>query len=238
MDIIFLEDPTNNYIQATIDKVAEIHLQEGPGDILVFLTGEEEIDNACRTLSHQLGNSCVCFPLYSALPTAQQMRIFEPALSPDGKPLRKIVIATNIAETSITVDGIVYVVDSGFVKQKVFNPATRVESLFVAPISKSSAQQRAGRAGRTQPGKCYRLYPEDAFNRLQQQTHPEILRSNYAGVTLMLLKAGIRDLVHFDLMDPPGLIEKKRANYNLTVMVISTNYIDESIRNACFFGSY
>lgn len=121
-----------------------------------------------------------------------------------GPPGRKVVVSTNIAETSLTINGIVYVIDPGFAKQKVYNPRIRVESLLVSPISRASAQQRAGRAGRTQPGKCFRLYTEKAFNELQPQTYPEILRSNLGTVVLQLKKLGIDDLVHFDFMDPPA----------------------------------
>jgi pre-mRNA-splicing factor ATP-dependent RNA helicase DHX15/PRP43 len=110
-----------------------------------------------------------------------------------------------VAETSLTIDGIVYVVDPGFAKQKMYNPRLRVESLLVSPVSKASAKQRAGRAGRTRPGKCYRLYTESAFNKeLIENTYPEILRSNLASVVLNLKKLGINDIVHFDYMDPPA----------------------------------
>merc|ERR1719181_1374755 len=124
---------------------------------------------------------------------------------PGGPPGRKIVFSTNIAETSLTIDGIVYVIDPGFAKQKVYNPRIRVESLLVSPISKASAHQRAGRAGRTQPGKAFRLYTAKAFEKeLQENTYPEILRSNLSTVVLQLKKLGIDDLVHFDFMDPPA----------------------------------
>ena len=114
-------------------------------------------------------------------------------------------MSTNIAETSLTIDGVVFVIDPGFSKQKVYNPRIRVESLLVSPISKASAQQRAGRAGRTKPGKCFRLYTEKAFkNEMQDNTYPEILRSNLGSVVLQLKKLGIDDLVHFDFMDPPA----------------------------------
>merc|ERR1719181_1023609 len=107
--------------------------------------------------------------------------IFNPAPGPrvaGGMPGRKVIVSTNIAETSLTIDGIVYVVDPGFSKQKVYNPRIRVESLLVSPISRASAHQRAGRAGRTQPGKCFRLYTEGSFKKdLIEQTYPEILRS-------------------------------------------------------------
>merc|ERR1719411_938254 len=145
-------------------------------------------------------------PLYSSLHRTKQQKIFENAPeSRNGKPGRKIVVSTNIAETSLTIDGIVYVIDPGFSKQKVYNPRIRVESLLVTPISKASAKQRAGRAGRTQEGKAFRLYTEKAFStELQPQTFPEILRSNLSQHVLTLKKLGIDDLVHFDLMDPPA----------------------------------
>ena len=118
---------------------------------------------------------------------------------------RKCVVSTNIAETSLTIDGVVFVIDPGFAKQKVYNPRIRVESLLVCPISKASAMQRAGRAGRTRPGKCFRLYTEKAYKmEMQEQTYPEILRSNLGTVVLQLKKLGIDDLVHFDFMDPPA----------------------------------
>ncbi|GKF85352.1 probable pre-mRNA-splicing factor ATP-dependent RNA helicase DEAH2 isoform X2, partial [Tanacetum coccineum] len=147
-------------------------------------------------------------PLYTTLPPAMQQKIFEPAPPPvtEGGPAgRKIVISTNIAETSLTTDGIVYVIDPGFAKQKVYNPRVRGESLLVSPISKASAHQRSGCAGRTQPGKCFRLYTERSFNKdLGPQTYPEILRSNLTNMVLTLKKLGIDELFHFDFMDPPA----------------------------------
>ena len=145
-----------------------------------------------------------------------QQRIFESAPADKGSmPGRKIVVATNIAETSITIDGIVYVVDPGFSKQKVYNPRVRVESLLVTAISKASAQQRSGRAGRTQPGKCFRLYTEKSFkSEMQENTYPEILRSNLSSVVLQLKKLGIDDLVHFDFMDPPGAYQSLNTYVN------------------------
>ena len=177
-------------------------------------TGEEEIENVCRSIrteaesfGHDIGPLAV-YPLYSTLPPAKQSEIFNeapPPRTPGGAPGRKVVVSTNIAETSLTIDGIVYVVDPGFSKQKVYNPRIRVESLLVSPISQASAKQRSGRAGRTRPGKCFRLYTEKSFNQeLQVQTYPEILRSKMSNVVLTLKKLGIDDLVHFDFMDPPA----------------------------------
>ncbi|RHZ77612.1 hypothetical protein Glove_174g192 [Diversispora epigaea] len=217
VEIYYTPEPERDYLEAAIRTVMLIHQCEPPGDILIFLTGEEEIENACAKIRLEtdelVKQQCdlgplKILPLYSSLPPQQQQRIFEGAPPPrteDGKPGRKVIVSTNIAETSLTIDGIVYVVDPGFSKQKVYNPRIRVESLLVSPISKASAQQRAGRAGRTRAGKCFRLYTEKAFlKELQEQTYPEILRSNLGSVVLQLKKLGIDDLVHFDFMDPPA----------------------------------
>merc|ERR1712159_930021 len=186
--------------------IMQIHLTEPEGDILVFLTGQEEIETACQILHErmkELGPSIpklLALPVYGALPSEIQSQIFEPA--PSGT--RKCVIATNIAEASITIDGIYYVVDPGMCKMNVFNPKTGLESLIVLPISQASANQRAGRAGRTGPGKCFRLYTEEAFKYEMYETSvPEIQRTNL-GMTCLTLKAmGVNDLLEFDFMDPP-----------------------------------
>lgn len=212
VEIFYTQEPEPDYFEAAIRTVVQIHVSEGDGDILVFLTGAAEIDNCVRRVQeeiHKMGDNTgpiTVIPLYSSLPPHMQQRIFDEApLSSNGHPGRKIVVSTNIAETSLTIDGIVFVVDPGFSKQKVYNPRIRVESLLVTPISKASAKQRAGRAGRTRPGKAFRLYTEYAFGtELQEQTFPEILRSNLDSVVLTLKKLGINDLVHFDLMDPPA----------------------------------
>ncbi|KAH9021058.1 P-loop containing nucleoside triphosphate hydrolase protein [Lactarius pseudohatsudake] len=218
VEIFYMQGPEPDYVEAAIRTVLMIHRAEEPGDILLFLTGEEEIEDACRKIKAEAEDLIAqdpdtvgplsCIPLYSSLPPQQQQRIFDPAPSPrvpDGPPGRKVIISTNIAETSLTIDGIVYVVDPGFSKQKIYNPRIRVESLLVSPISKASAQQRAGRAGRTRPGKCFRLYTEkDFMKELEEQTHPEILRSNLANTVLELVKAGIKDLVRFEYVDSPA----------------------------------
>ena len=214
VEIFYTPEPEKDYLEAAIRTVIQIHLcEEGPGDILLFLTGQEEIEEACKRIRREIDSlgtevgEVKCIPLYSTLPPAQQQRIFEsaPPARKNGAIGRKVVVSTNIAETSLTIDGVVFVIDPGFAKQKVYNPRIRVESLLVSPISKASAQQRAGRAGRTQPGKCFRLYTEKAFKtEMQENTYPEILRSNLASVVLNLKKLGIHDLVHFDFMDPPA----------------------------------
>ncbi|EEP80371.1 pre-mRNA splicing factor ATP-dependent RNA helicase PRP43 [Uncinocarpus reesii 1704] len=216
VEIFYTPEPEQDYVEAAIRTVLQIHAGEKEGDILLFLTGEEEIEDAVRKISLEVdemireadAGPMKVYPLYGTLPPVMQQRIFDPApgpRKPGGRPGRKCIVSTNIAETSLTIDGIVYVVDPGFSKQKIYNPRIRVESLLVSPISKASAQQRAGRAGRTRPGKCFRLYTEGAFKKeLIDQTYPEILRSNLSTTVLDLKKLGVEDLVHFDLMDPPA----------------------------------
>jgi pre-mRNA-splicing factor ATP-dependent RNA helicase DHX15/PRP43 len=211
VDVFYTTKPERNYVEAAVRTTLHIHQCEEEGDILVFLTGEAEIEQACeeiREKSRSMDSELVVYPLYSSLPPDAQRKIFSAApgpRTPGGKPGRKVVVSTNVAETSLTIDGIVYVVDPGFSKQKVFNPRIRVESLLVSPISRASAKQRAGRAGRTRPGKCFRLYTEKSFHDdLQETTYPEILRSKMSNVVLTLKKLGIDDLVHFDFLDPPA----------------------------------
>ncbi|PFH58922.1 hypothetical protein XA68_13049 [Ophiocordyceps unilateralis] len=223
VDIFYTPEPERDYVEAAIRTVLQIHATESEGDILLFLTGEDEIEDACRKIKLEAeemtrevdAGPLAVYPLYGTLPPQQQQRIFDKApaaLRKGGRPGRKCIVSTNIAETSLTIDGIVFVVDPGFSKQKIYNPRIRVESLLVSPISKASAQQRAGRAGRTKPGKCFRLYTEKAFTKeLIEQTYPEILRSNLANTVLELKKLGVEDLVHFDLMDPPAPETMMRA---------------------------
>jgi ATP-dependent RNA helicase DHX8/PRP22 len=206
VEIMYSKEPESDYLDAALVTVMQIHLSEPPGDILLFLTGQEEIDTSCEILFERmkaLGPSVpelVVLPVYSALPSEMQSRIFEPA--PPGS--RKVVIATNIAETSITIDNIYYVIDPGFVKQNAYDPKLGMDSLVVTPISQAQAKQRAGRAGRTGPGKCFRLYTEAAYQSEMLPTSiPEIQRQNLSTTILMLKAMGINDLLHFDFMDPP-----------------------------------
>lgn len=206
VEVMYSREPESDYLDAALVTVMQIHLTEPPGDILLFLTGQEEIDTSCEILFERmkaLGPSVpelLILPVYSALPSEMQSKIFEPA--PPGS--RKVVIATNIAETSITIDGIYYVIDPGFVKQNAYDPKLGMDSLVVTPISQAQAKQRAGRAGRTGPGKAFRLYTEAAFQSEMLPTSiPEIQRQNLSTTILMLKAMGINDLLHFDFMDPP-----------------------------------
>ncbi|KAI9836801.1 MAG: hypothetical protein M1819_000966 [Sarea resinae] len=206
VDIHYTPQPEANYLAAAVTTIFQIHITQGKGDILVFLTGQEEIEAAEQNLqetARKLGNKVpemIICPIYANLPSELQSKIFEP--TPPGA--RKVVLATNIAETSLTIDGIVYVIDPGFVKENVYNPRTGMESLVVTPCSRASANQRSGRAGRVGPGKCFRLYTKWAFyNELDENTTPEIQRTNLNSVVLLLKSLGINDLIDFDFMDPP-----------------------------------
>ncbi|XP_070707683.1 ATP-dependent RNA helicase DHX8-like [Pempheris klunzingeri] len=208
VEILYTKEPETDYLDASLITVMQIHLTEPPGDVLVFLTGQEEIDTACEILYERMKSlgpdvpELIILPVYSALPSEMQTRIFDPA--PPGS--RKVIIATNIAETSLTIDGIYYVVDPGFVKQIVYNSKTGIDQLVVTPISQAQAKQRAGRAGRTGPGKCYRLYTERAYrDEMLVSNVPEIQRTNLASTVLSLKAMGINDLLSFDFMDAPPM---------------------------------
>lgn len=206
VEILYTKEPESDYLDASLITIMQIHLSEPPGDILLFLTGQEEIDTACEILFERMKAlgpqvpELLILPIYSALPSEMQSRIFDPP--PPGT--RKVVIATNIAETSVTIDGIYYVIDPGFSKQNAYDPKLGMDSLVVVPISQAQAKQRAGRAGRTGPGKTYRLYTEVAFrNEMLPTPVPEIQRQNLSSTILTLKAMGINDLIHFDFMDPP-----------------------------------
>ncbi|GAA5925998.1 uncharacterized protein JCM15063_005180 [Sporobolomyces koalae] len=206
VEILYTKEPEPDYLDASLITIMQIHLSEPPGDILLFLTGQEEIDTSCEILYERMKSlgpnvpDLIILPIYSALPSEMQSRIFEPA--PPGA--RKVILATNIAETSLTIDGIYYVVDPGFVKQNAYDPRLGMDSLIVTPISQAQARQRSGRAGRTGPGKCYRLYTEAAYrNEMLPTPIPDIQRQNLAHTILMLKAMGINDLLNFDFMDPP-----------------------------------
>lgn len=205
VDTMYLEEPAENYVERAVKTVFDIHASESDGDILIFLTGREEIDTALQLIAdraaslHPRAQSILSLPLYAGLTSEQQLYVFEPA--PENT--RKVIVSTNIAEASVTIDGIVYVIDCGFVKLRAFNPKTGIETLTATPVSKASATQRAGRAGRTKAGKCYRLYTQLAYQSLPEATVPEIQRSNLAPIILQLKALGIDNVLRFDFLTPP-----------------------------------
>ncbi|KAJ8464317.1 hypothetical protein OPV22_026869 [Ensete ventricosum] len=203
------ERPTN-YVECCMKTALDVHVHEPPGDVLIFMTGQDDIDKMVFKLEERIQNleegSCmdaVVFPLHGSLPPELQIRVFSPA-PPN---CRRFIVATNIAETSLTVDGVVYVIDSGFVKQRQYNPSTGMYSLDIVQISRVQADQRAGRAGRTRPGKCYRLYPRTVYDEeFLDATIPEIQRSSLAGSVLYLKSISLSDIdiLKFDFLDPPS----------------------------------
>lgn len=224
VEVLYAQSPQMDYIEAALDCVIDIHVNNEEGDILVFLTGQEEIESCCEILYERvksLGDAIddlIILTVYSALPSEIQSKIFEP--TPKGS--RKVVFATNIAETSITIDGIYYVIDPGFSKVNIYNPRSGMEQLIVTPISQAQANQRKGRAGRTGPGKCYRLYTESSFyNGMLPNAVPEIQRQNLTHTILMLKAMGINDLLNFEFMDPPPrnlMIQALNDLYNLQTL--------------------
>lgn len=206
VDTLYTYQPESDYLDATLVTIFQIHLEEGPGDILAFLTGQEEIESLERLIQERArqlppdSTKIWTTPIYSSLPSEQQMNAFKPAQA----GARKVVLATNIAETSVTIPGIKYVIDPGMVKARAYNPVTGMESLIIIPVSKAQALQRSGRAGREGPGKCFRLFQECEFDKLAESTVPEIKRCNLSNVVLQLKALGIDDIIGFDFMEKPS----------------------------------
>ena len=228
------DEPAQEWTDAALRTVLQIHVSRPPGDILVFMTGQEEIDTLARSLelySSELPAwaeaegkpqpmSLMIAPLYAALGPSASAKVF----GPTPPRTRKVVLATNIAETSITIPGIVYVVDCGLAKEKVYTPGTAVETLQVQEISQSAARQRSGRAGRERAGECYRLYTQEAFKGLPLAGTPEIVRTDLAAAVLQLCAMG-QDPYTFDWLDQPdrtGLQESVLQLIQLGALDIKT----------------
>ncbi|CAM8947639.1 unnamed protein product [Rhodiola kirilowii] len=224
VNILYSKTPCEDYVEAAVKQAMTIHITSAPGDILIFLTGQDEIEAACFSLAERMEQlissaktvpKLLILPIYSQLPADLQAKIFEKA--EDGA--RKCIVATNIAETSLTVDGIFYVIDSGYGKMKVYNAKMGMDALQVFPVSKAAADQRAGRAGRTGPGTCYRLYTDSAYaNELLPSPVPEIQRTNLGNVVLLLKSLKIENLLDFDFMDPPPQENILNSMYQLWVL--------------------
>lgn len=208
VEVFFSRSSCPDYVDTAVKQVMTIHLanQGTEGDILVFMTGQEDIETTCEMIHEKLNMlenppPLDVYPIYSTLPSDVQRRIFNKL----SLQRRKVVVATNIAETSLTVDGIKYVVDCGLVKLKQFNPKLGMDTLQVVPISLANAQQRSGRAGRTGPGIAYRLYTEAAASpdQMYEQPIPEIKRTNLTSVMLLLKSLKVVDVLKFPFLDPP-----------------------------------
>ncbi|RWS29821.1 pre-mRNA-splicing factor ATP-dependent RNA helicase PRP16-like protein [Leptotrombidium deliense] len=225
VEIFFAKNAVEDYVDAAVKQAIQIHLSMQPGDILIFMPGQEDIEVTCEVIAERLkaleetSNTATpqlaILPIYSQLPSDLQAKIFDKA--PSG--VRKCVVATNIAETSLTVDGIKYVIDAGFCKLKVYNPRIGMDALQVYPISQANANQRSGRAGRTGPGCCFRLYTESQYkHEMLTTTVPEIQRTNLANVVLQLKSLGVQDLLQFHFMDPPPQDNILNSMYQLWIL--------------------
>lgn len=222
---LWSKTPCEDYVEAAVKQAMTIHITSAPGDILIFMTGQDEIEATCFALSERMeqlvssANKTVpkllILPMYSQLPADLQAKIFQKA----EEGARKCIVSTNIAETSLTVDGILYVIDTGYGKMKVYNPRMGMDALQVFPVSQAAADQRAGRAGRTGPGTCYRLYTENAYlNEMLPSPVPEIQRTNLGNVVLLLKSLKIENLLDFDFMDPPPQDNILNSMYQLWVL--------------------
>lgn len=205
VSVMHAKEPQEDYVFSCLVTVFQIHREAPPNhDILVFLTGQEEIEamaNSIRQIAPELNGKAPplkVYPLYSSLPSHQQLDVFRP--TPQG--MRKIVLSTNVAETSVTISGIKYVIDSGVVKARTHHPGTGLDMLKVQKISQAQAWQRTGRAGRESAGICYRVYTQQDFDSFLKNTIPEIQRSNLSSVVLQLLALGI-NCMEFDFIDKP-----------------------------------
>lgn len=222
---MYSKTPCEDYVEAAVKQAMAIHITSPPGDILIFMTGQEEIEATCYALAERMEHlissttknvpKLSILPIYSQLPADLQAKIFQKA----EEGARKCIVATNIAETSLTVDGIFYVIDTGYGKMKVYNPRMGMDALQVFPCSRAAADQRAGRAGRTGPGTCYRLFTESAYqNEMLPNPVPEIQRTNLGNVVLLLKSLKVENLLDFDFMDPPPQENILNSMYQLWVL--------------------
>ncbi|KAF0698465.1 Aste57867_10925 [Aphanomyces stellatus] len=218
VDMMYAKSPSEDYVDSAVKQVMTIHLSHPKGDILVFMTGQEDIEATCYVLAERMGKvdgapPLMVLPMYSQLPADLQAKIF------DASDVRKCIVSTNIAETSLTVDGIKYVVDAGYCKIQVYNPKIGMNSLQITPVSQQNANQRSGRAGRTGPGVCYRLYTERQYcNEMMEAQVPEIQRTNLGYIVLLLKSLGVKNLLEFDFMDPPPQDNITNSMYQLWVL--------------------
>ena len=207
VDIMYSREPVSDYIQSTIETALQIHESEvGDGDILCFLPTGEDIDRAVE-MAHdmQIKGSAVFLPLYSSLSEQMQKQPFLPRSDDELKnKTRRIILATNIAETSVTVPRIAHVIDCGYAKMPFFDPYSGFDRLIICPISRASAQQRAGRAGRVRAGKCYRMYSEKDFLNMQVDTTPEIQRCQLSTLIMTIKGLGVHNILSFDLLSMPS----------------------------------
>ncbi|KAG7734022.1 hypothetical protein KL948_001224 [Ogataea haglerorum] len=228
VDVMFSAIAVQDYVASAVKQIIRLHLRSEPGDILCFMTGQEDIETTCEELDKELTDLMKAdgtlepleiLPIYSTLPADLQAKIFRKS------KFRKCVVATNIAETSLTVDGIRFVVDTGLMKLKVYNPKLGMDTLQITPISLAQANQRSGRAGRTGPGLCYRLYTQyAATNEMFAEPIPEIQRTNLSNTILLLKYLQVEDLSKFPFLDRPPIETINTAQYDLWCLGALDNF--------------
>ncbi|EPY21207.1 pre-mRNA-splicing factor ATP-dependent RNA helicase DHX15/PRP43 [Strigomonas culicis] len=245
VSVHYMPHPVKDYVETAVACVTQIHEREAGGDILCFLTGVAEIENAVAKTKLALGDAVVeggaagkhpeqrerprhvvVLPLYGTLQLEEQKKVFQAY----GDHVRKIIFSTNIAETSVTIDGVVYVVDCGYQKQTLYASEGRMDYLLPAVISKAAAEQRKGRAGRTKPGKCYRLFTMENYEKFPDQTYPEILRNNFVNTLLLLLQLGVANPCDFPFIDAPPDTNMEEAFYQLMYF----GAVDEELQLTAF----
>lgn len=203
--IFYLDDPCPDYVRATVDTIMKIHRKEGPGDVLAFLTGQEEVNQAMLMLRDHMEVSGIeedqlkILPMHGSLTHHDQLRVFFHV----PRTTRKVIIATNIAETSVTIPGIVYVIDCGFIKLKWYMADKQMDLLMVVPASQATCRQRAGRAGRLRSGKVFRLFTEESYQQLPIVTPAEMRRADLSSTILNLKALGIDNILRFNFPSPP-----------------------------------
>jgi ATP-dependent RNA helicase DDX35 len=203
VSVSYLAQPAPDYVVAAVEAVLALHADGAPGDVLVFLPGQAEIEAAVAMLrdstpARRVPPTLLPAPLFSGLPPAAQLAAF----APPPRGCRKVVLATSVAETSITLEGVGYVVDSCFAKATYFDARAGVQALVTLPASRAACAQRAGRAGRLRPGACYRLCTEDAFAALPPAPVPEVQRADLAGIVLQLKALGVDNIMNFEARKP------------------------------------
>ncbi|PVU90535.1 hypothetical protein BB561_004829 [Smittium simulii] len=220
VEVLFSKTPCEDHVESAVKQTVAIHLSQPVGDILVFMAGQEDIEVCCQVITERLKSvdgapKLTVLPIYSQLPADLQAKIFDAA----EVGVRKVVVATNIAETSLTVDGVRYVVDAGYFKLKVYNQRIGMDTLLMTPISQANANQRSGRAGRTGPGVAYRLYTEQAFrSEMFASPIPEIQRTNLSNVVLLLKSLGVKNLLEFGFLDAPPQDNILSSMYQLWIL--------------------
>eukprot|EP01064_Diplonema_japonicum_P011770 TRINITY_DN19214_c0_g1_i1.p1 TRINITY_DN19214_c0_g1~~TRINITY_DN19214_c0_g1_i1.p1 ORF type:complete len:694 (+),score=84.80 TRINITY_DN19214_c0_g1_i1:54-2135(+) len=242
VDVYYAKNPLKNYLKSVVDTIRDIHKNKRKGDVLAFLPTPQDVSDAAQILTQTdqstLGKDRMRMSvttLHQGMSVHDQLKIFKPESDKD----RKIILSTSVAETGVTIENITYVVDSGFQEKYVWDPESGVTRRITTPISRSTAEQRTGRAGRTHPGVCYRLYTEPVFqSELLLQEIPEIQTSDLARLILTLKSLHVHNIVDFDYITPPSVVALQRGLETLfSFSIIDTNSVVSQALGDAFVAS-